>query len=48
MVSVKSLKGRAVLRIRRTDRALKAMIRAEADSLLEKLGRSMNLAGLER
>ena len=47
-VSVKSLKGRAVLRIRRTDRALKAMIRAEADSLLEKLGRSMNLAGLER
>ena len=48
MVSVKSLKGRAVLRIRRTDRALKAMIRAEADSLLERLGRSMNLAGLER
>jgi len=47
-VSVKSLKGRAVLRIRRTDRALKAMIRAEADSLLEGLGRSMNLAGLER
>jgi hypothetical protein len=47
-VSVKSLKGRAVLRIRRTDRALKAMIRTEADSLLEGLGRSMNLAGLER
>jgi len=47
-VSVKSLKGRAVLRIRRTDRALKAMIRTEADSLLERLGRSMNLAGLER
>ena len=47
-VSVKSLKGRAVLRIRRTDRALKAMIRAEADSLLEGLGWSMNLAGLER
>ena len=47
-VFVKSLKGRAVLRIRRTDRALKAMIRTEADSLLEGLGRSMNLAGLER
>lgn len=41
-------KGRAVLRIRRTDRALKAIIRAEADSLLENLNRSMNLAGLER
>lgn len=44
----KPLKGRAVLRIRRTDRALKAIIRAEADSLLESLSRSMNLAGLEQ
>jgi len=47
-VSAKPPKGRAVLRVRRTDRALKAMIRAEADSLLEGLGRSMNPAGLER
>lgn len=45
---VKPPKGRAVLRVRRTDRALKAIIRAEADSLLEGLGRSMNLLGLER
>jgi len=43
--TAKSPKGRAVLRIRRTDRALKAMIRAEADSLLEGLSRSLNRAG---
>jgi len=44
----KSPKGRTVLRIRRTDRALKAMIRAEADSLLEGLSRSLNRAGPEQ
>ena len=41
-------KGRAVLRIRRTDRVLKTVIRGEADSLLEGLGRSINLAESER
>ena len=39
---VKPPKGRAVLRIRRPDRALKSIIRAEADSLLLNLSRSMS------
>jgi len=47
-VRAKLPKGRAVLAIRQTDRALKTVIRAEADSLLQGLGRSMNLAGPER
>jgi hypothetical protein len=41
-------KGRAVLRIRRTDQALKTIIRIEADSLLQGLGRSIGLAEPER
>jgi len=41
-------KGRAVFRTRRTDRVLKTVIRGEADSLLEGLGRSIQLAEPER
>jgi RNase P protein component len=43
-VRLKLPKGRAVLRLRRTDRALKTIIRKEADSLLQGLGRSIGLA----
>jgi hypothetical protein len=41
-------KGRAVLRVRRTDRALKAVIRAEADSLLGALCRAVPALAVER
>jgi hypothetical protein len=42
--SAKLPKGRGMLRIRRPDRALKAVIRAEADSLLQDLGRAITPA----
>lgn len=41
-------KGRAVLRIRQPDRALKAVIRAEADFLFQGLIRSMSLTETDR
>jgi hypothetical protein len=46
--TIKPPKGRAVLRVRRTDRALKAVIRAEADSLLDALCRSVPVVAPER
>jgi len=46
--TTKPPKGRAVLRVRRTDRALKAAIRAEADSLLDALCRSVPVVAPER
>ena len=46
--TTKPPKGRAVLRVRRTDRALKAAIRAEADSLLDALCRSVPAVAPER
>jgi len=42
--SAKLPKGRGMLRIRRPDRALKAVIRAEADFLLQDLGRAITPA----
>ena len=47
-VPVKPPKGRAVLRVRRTDHALKAVIRTEADTLLKALCRTLPAGALER
>ncbi|NBS94673.1 MAG: hypothetical protein EBT08_00705 [Betaproteobacteria bacterium] len=46
--AIKPPKGRAVLRVRRTDRALKAVIRAEADALLDALCRSAPAVAAKR
>lgn len=47
-VPAKPPKGRAVLRVRRTDHALKTVIRTEADSLLAALRRTMPVAVPDR